>query len=815
MSGHFSKSRLIFNFFLTIGFLCFYPPISVLHRTNFYLDADRRKTLSNPLNYYPWSGFDRSDLRALENKPKFMPLKIFISTVTKEFHRTAPAYRVKFTSYRDLLALHLRREFKGCQIVVQEELVQGSSDLLATLDQEIQSCDFEVHIIGDAAGARPRENELEKLRARHPGFLDSYQKLKDYLLDWSQVSYTQWEAYLAFHHDNKRLIFKAEPSAPRNPEYIVDSEEKETQVAHLARIRSIGEHYQGFYSQADLVIKTIRSILTSQSFTPSTTVDAKELACRVEAVLRKKSKEPPASYDPSRINQYFQAVAEAATEVGLDRSTAIRILDEYSRLRKEALESESAIEAHRELAELALANGKYQEAIIQARSWIDKATQILSLSRERFESTRELLLDGYQYWHDAAVLSGNLEEAVIAVKDGLRHIDRDAEPIAWADFMEPLFRSAMASRDYELADDVLDSIIDIREEHQAGSLELAKALGDWSEILFQKGYFKGAGDVAARVLSREFSSALKSERAFALFVQNKYGLCLLHNAQLAIAENVLRETLAGCLDFYGSDHFQVASSLHNLASVLSETDRIEEAEKMFRQSIGIQETLLGPDHPDFAIGLNNLAAILNETNRVEEAEALLRRTLSIMEAFYGLDNINVVTCLCNLATLYARSKRVHEAETLFRRSITTLEPLLGPNHPDVGSILNNLATLLADTNRSSEAELLYRRSLGIREDALGPNHPDVAASLNNIVSLLISTDRKPEAEALCQRSMEILLRFRESTGRSHPMFEQVAANFVQLTNELLVSQLFIGRACEEDESQSTTKPKLPSNPTNE
>ena len=508
--------------------------------------------------------------------------------------------------------------------------MQGTSDLLATLDQEIQSCDFEIHIIGDAAGARPRENELEKLRARHPGFLDSYPKLRDDLLDWSQVSYTQWEAYLAFHHDNKRLIFKAEPSAPRNPEYLVDPEEKETQVAHLARIRTVGEHYQGFYSQADLVIKTIRSIFTSQSFTLSTSVDAKQLACRVEAVLRKKSKEPPESYDPSRIDQYFQAVQEAAKEFGLDRFTAIRILDEYSRLRKEALESESAIEAHRELAELALANGEYQESIIQARSWIDKATQILSLSPERFESTRELLLDGYQYWHDAAVLSGNLEEAVIAVMDGLRHFDKDLEPIAWADFIESLFRSAKASSNYDLADEVLDSIIDIREEHQAGSLELAKALYEWSEILFHKGNFKGASDVAARVLGKEFEEALAGGREFALMVQGNYGLFLLNGGQYGSAERVLRRCIAEIEGFDGPQHDNVAASLNNLASLLYDTNRMDEAEPLMRGSLLIGETSLGPDHPGVAVSLINLARLLSDTYRKDEAEPLFRRALHIL-----------------------------------------------------------------------------------------------------------------------------------------------------------------------------------------
>jgi tetratricopeptide (TPR) repeat protein len=661
---------------------------------------------------------------------------------------------------------------------VQEELVQGTSDLLGTLDQEIQSCDFEIHIIGDAAGARPRENELEKLRARHPGFLDAYQKLKEHLQAWNRISYTQWEAYLAFHHDKKRLIFKAEQTAPRNPEYVIDPEEKEAQAAHLSGIRSLGEHYQFIHSQSDLVIKTIRSILTSQSIEPSTGIDPKELASRVEAVLRKKSKEPAESHDPGRIDQYFRAVEETSKDFGIERSTALKILDEYSRLRKDALGGELAIEVHRELTELALAKGEYQEAIIEARRWIDQATQLLSVDPEGFEATRELLLDGYQYWHDAAVLSGNLEEAVIAVKDGLRHIDRDLEPLAWADFIESLFRSAKASSNYELADEVLDSIIDVREEHQAGSLELAKALYEWSEILFQKGNFKGAIDVAARVLSREFEEVQIVERRFALMVRNTYGFALLSGAKYDSAETVLRRCLAEIEGFYGPTHPYVATSLNNLALLLSETNRKQEAEPLIRRSLLIGESSLGPDHPGVATSLNNLALLLSETNRHGEAEPLVRQSLSIREASLGPDHPDVAASLNSLARLLFETNRTGEAESLYRRALSIREASLGPDHPNVATSLDNLASLLSYTNRTGEAEPLYRRTLSIREASLGPDHPYVATSLNNLASLLSFTNRRGEAEPLYRRTLSIV---EASLGPDHP---DVATSLDNLANLL-------------------------------
>ena len=41
---------------------------------------------------------------------------------------------------------------------------------------------------------------------------------------------------------------------------------------------------------------------------------------------------------------------------------------------------------------------------------------------------------------------------------------------------------------------------------------------------------------------------------------------------------------------------------------------------------------LGPDQPDASADLHNLAMLLRDTNRLDEAEPLLRRALAISEA---------------------------------------------------------------------------------------------------------------------------------------------------------------------------------------
>jgi tetratricopeptide (TPR) repeat protein len=87
------------------------------------------------------------------------------------------------------------------------------------------------------------------------------------------------------------------------------------------------------------------------------------------------------------------------------------------------------------------------------------------------------------------------------------------------------------------------------------------------------------------------------------------------------------------------DHFvesvggTAATGLNNLAELLSDTNRLAEAEPLFRRALAITEKSLGPDHPNLATGLNNLALLLRATNRLAEAEPLYRQVLRILAEF--------------------------------------------------------------------------------------------------------------------------------------------------------------------------------------
>ena len=61
--------------------------------------------------------------------------------------------------------------------------------------------------------------------------------------------------------------------------------------------------------------------------------------------------------------------------------------------------------------------------------------------------------------------------------------------------------------------------------------------------------------------------------------------------------------------------------------------RLVEAEPLYRRALSIDEQAYGSDSPAIAPDLNNLAQLLGETGKFNEAEPLMRRALDIVWKF--------------------------------------------------------------------------------------------------------------------------------------------------------------------------------------
>src|ERR1700693_69186 len=157
-------------------------------------------------------------------------VRIFISAVSREF-----------AAYRDVLRGHLTRP--NVTVHVQEDFIHGGVPTLDKLDRYIKQCDAVIHLVGDMTGAAAKRASIDYMIDSYPDFADKLPDLKAAFEGVLDLSYTQWEAYLAIYHAKDLLVAVPLPGAPREPStYVKSAEQEAAQTAHLQRLRLHERH---------------------------------------------------------------------------------------------------------------------------------------------------------------------------------------------------------------------------------------------------------------------------------------------------------------------------------------------------------------------------------------------------------------------------------------------------------------------------------------------------------------------------------------------------------------------------------------------
>jgi hypothetical protein len=176
--------------------------------------------------------------------------QLFVSAVSDEFRL-----------YRGELRQLLTR--RNVTVHVQEDFVPTGTETLEKLDDYIKNSDLVLHLVGDMTGAWA-EPPSHEFRTRYPDLYERLPPLKRTLQTGKpQLSYTQWEAYLALYHRKDLLIARPLPEAVRDQKYLTSKNNRNrqrAQRAHLKRLKVLGCHSEiDFKSVDNLAAKTLRS----------------------------------------------------------------------------------------------------------------------------------------------------------------------------------------------------------------------------------------------------------------------------------------------------------------------------------------------------------------------------------------------------------------------------------------------------------------------------------------------------------------------------------------------------------------------------
>jgi Domain of unknown function (DUF4062) len=167
---------------------------------------------------------------------------ILISCVTDEFK-----------DHRTILDTYLRRA--KLETVIQEHFGQEAVDTLEKLDNRIKECDAVVHLIGEKSGSVAAPQQVRRLLARfnkegRPFLGQQSEALRSALGNFADLTYTEWEAFLALHHKKPLYV------------YATAQGKMEQEKRHCTRL-GLGDpkrYVEAFISKEDLFPKVLADL---------------------------------------------------------------------------------------------------------------------------------------------------------------------------------------------------------------------------------------------------------------------------------------------------------------------------------------------------------------------------------------------------------------------------------------------------------------------------------------------------------------------------------------------------------------------------
>ncbi|MDX2108038.1 MAG: tetratricopeptide repeat protein [Candidatus Melainabacteria bacterium] len=284
------------------------------------------------------------------------------------------------------------------------------------------------------------------------------------------------------------------------------------------------------------------------------------------------------------------------------------------------------------------------------------------------------------------------------------------------------------------------------------------------------------------------------------------------------------------------DGNETPSSLTNLARVLREQQKFEEADPLLRKAVKLVEASPEPHDKELIVALNNLAMVQREQANFDEALAIykkveplqakigasdteklsmetnfgvvldtignydearphLEKALALCEKVDGVASKNYATCLYNLKELFLHMDDYANAEIYMKKVLEIHKAQNGANDAEVGRDLNELALIYRQGGKISESEPTFKDAIAISEKGGDATAGDLSVDLNNLARLYRQQGRYADAEPLYKKSLSIKERL---YGADDSQVAATLRNYANLLEDM-------GRANEAKEMNSRAR----------
>jgi tetratricopeptide (TPR) repeat protein len=214
----------------------------------------------------------------------------------------------------------------------------------------------------------------------------------------------------------------------------------------------------------------------------------------------------------------------------------------------------------------------------------------------------------------------------------------------------------------------------------------------------------------------------------------------------------------------------IGTSLHHLG-------KLGEAESTLRQTLALARKIYTPDHPTVLINMNNLAGLLFEEKKFDDADAVLTEAIALGQKKLAPLDTPMDTLVLQLAQVRAKQKRFDEAVQLAHQFHSAVAERFGQRSVRTLSAVVLVYDNLLQADRAAEGVAMI--------ESIGDLPPEVPPDLRQRLltcagQLYLATGNEAEARryaALARMSVQ-----KDSQGK-----ERVTPSL-----KLLESQLHIG-----------------------
>lgn len=242
----------------------------------------------------------------------------------------------------------------------------------------------------------------------------------------------------------------------------------------------------------------------------------------------------------------------------------------------------------------------------------------------------------------------------------------------------------------------------------------AAAIAGLANNLAQQGRLDEAEAEARRALEMR-RAAVGDKDPYTAFSYGQVARILLRQGRLAAAETMSREAVRIGEDFFRRRaSTEVAGLRNDLATILADSGRAEEARPLYEKSLAVYRGLFGENHPDVATGEANLASLQEDAGDLAGARQGYERALASATAVYG-------TASPRLADAQLALGRVATAQGDFavgRESFQAALALTAGSQPDSAAALISARALLGSDFLREPARVREGRDL-LRKAASG------------------------------------------------------------------------------------------------